>query len=202
MPTRLNQLMGWLWLPALALLLAACSTSQAATQVTGASTTAGAPTLAAASPLAATPLPAATQPPATTAAPAATPSPAINTAPAATVTSAPAGPTATATPDPAVSAVLAYLEARARADVAAVTSLSCKAWKSKAVTEAVSFHSMNAKLVGVTCQVSGSAGGFTLVGCGGKMVTTYGAESRDWDLSVFTYQVLLEDGQWKMCGYH
>ncbi len=111
-------------------------------------------------------------------------------------------PTATATPDPAVVAVLAYLEARARADVAAVTDLSCKAWKPKAVTEAISFRSMNARLVGVACQVNGSAGSFTLVGCGGKMVTTYGTESRDWDLSAFVYQVAAEDGQWKMCGYH
>jgi hypothetical protein len=61
---------------------------------------------------------------------------------------------------------------------------------------------MNAKLVGVTCQVSGSAGAYTLVSCGGKMTTTYGGESRDWDLSAFVYQVALEDGLWKMCGYH
>ncbi len=106
------------------------------------------------------------------------------------------------TPDPAVAAVLAYLDARAQANVAAVTKLSCKSWKTKAVTEAVSFRSMNAKMVGVTCQVNGSAGSFTLVGCGGKMVTTYGTETRDWDLSTFVYQVTAEDGQWKMCGYH
>ena len=117
-------------------------------------------------------------------------------------TLAPAGPTSTPTTDPAVAAVLAYLDARARTDVAAATSLSCKNWKSKAVTEVTSFRSMNAKLVGVTCQVNGSSGGFTLVGCGGKMVTTYGTETRDWDLSTFVYQVTAEDGQWKMCGYH
>jgi hypothetical protein len=101
-----------------------------------------------------------------------------------------------------VAAVLAYLDARAQANVTAVTNLSCKTWKSRAVTEAVSFRSMNAKLVGVICQVNGSAGSFTLVGCGGKMVTTYGTETRDWDLSPFVYQVTAEDGQWKMCGYH
>jgi hypothetical protein len=40
------------------------------------------------------------------------------------------------------------------------------------------------------------------VGCTGKMVTTYGTETRDWDLSSFVYQTLPEDGVWKMCGYH
>jgi len=119
-----------------------------------------------------------------------------------TTTLAPAGPTATATTDPAVAVVLAYLDARVRTDLAAATSLSCKSWKAKAATEVTSFRSMNAKLVGVTCQVNGSAGSFTLVGCGGKMVTTYGTETRDWDLSTFVYQVAAEDGQWKMCGYH
>lgn len=184
----------WLWLPALTLLLAACGASQTATVASATAAPTGAPsaTLVAATSTAA---PALATPAATL-----TALPATNTAPAATVQ--PAGPRATATPDPAAAAVLAYLEARARADVAAVTDLSCKTWKSKAVTEAVSFRSMNAKLVGVTCQVNGSAGSFTLVGCGGKMVTTYGAESRDWDLSTFVYQMAAEDGQWKMCGYH
>jgi hypothetical protein len=126
---------------------------------------------------------------------------ATETAPAETAT-APPGGSLSGTPHPAVTAVLAYLQARARTDVAAATALSCKVWKPQAVTETVSFRSMNAKLVQVECQVTGSAGGFTLVGCRGKMVTTYGGESRDWDLSPFVYQMTTEDGQWKMCGYH
>ena len=197
----------WLWVLALALAgwLAACSANQ--TAVTPADTasmpaskaTPNAPTVTAVPPTATTAAVAASSPaPATRAAtstePAATPLPA---GPTTTAT-----PAATTTPDPAVTAVLAYLDARARTDAATATGLSCKAWKSKALTEVTSFRSMNAKLVGVICQVNGSAGGFTLVGCGGKMVTTYGTETRDWDLSSFVYQVTLEDGQWKMCGYH
>ena len=123
------------------------------------------------------------------------------TAPAAT-TAAPSGTTLPGTPHPAVTAILAYLQARARTDIAAAADLSCKAWKPQAVTEAISFRSMSARLVGVVCDVTGSAGGFTLVGCRGKIVTTYGGESRDWDQSAFVYQVTTEDGQWKMCGYH
>jgi len=203
--------LGWarrcgLWALAMgfAALLAACGASQATV----------APTAKASEPAVSAPtsVPADTAPPptataATLAATSTAPATAVaatNTALAATATLAgpAASPAGTATPDPAVAAVLAYLEARARTDVAAATDLSCKTWKSKALTEVTSFRSMNAKLVGVTCQVTGSASGFTLVGCGGKMVTTYGTETRDWDLSSFVYQVSLEDGQWKMCGYH
>ena len=196
----------WPWVLALALagLLAACGANPkvapaATATVPAISATPNAPTVTALPPSATTAAVAATSiVPATLAAqstaPAATPLPAGPTA-----TTAPA---ATATPDPAVAAILAYLDARARTDAATATGLSCKAWISKALTEVTSFRSMNAKLVGVTCQVNGSASGLTLVGCGGKMVTTYGTETRDWDLSSFVYQVTLEDGQWKMCGYH
>ena len=200
MQTRIAASTGLLWLPALALLLAACGVSQ--TVVAPAASSTSAPAIA--SPAAPT---ATAVPPTGTAAPTLAPATASPAALAATVTAPvasvePAGPTATATPDPAVTTVLAYLDARVRTDVAAATGLSCKAWKSKAVTEVTSFRSMNAKLVGVTCQLNGSAGSFTLVGCGGKMVTTYGTETKDWDLSTFVYQVTAEDGQWKMCGYH
>jgi hypothetical protein len=197
----------WPWVLALALagLIAACGANQTTVAPPATATLPA----ASASPGAAmvTPLPATATTVAVAASSTAAASPAAqSTAPAATVP--PAGPTptaaaaATATPDPAVAAVLAYLDARARTDAGTATSLSCKTWKSKALTEVTSFRSMNAKLVGVICQVNGSASGFTLVGCGGKMVTTYGTETRDWDLSSFVYQVTLEDGQWKMCGYH
>ena len=189
----------WLWVLALSLagLLAACGANQTPVAATASapvsSATPNAPTVTAAPPTATAALVAASSTaPATPAATSSEPA-------AATLA---ARPTATMTPDPAVTAVLAYLEARARTDAAMATSLSCKSWISKALTEVTSFRSMNAKLVGVICQVNGSAGGFTLVGCGGKMVTTYGTETRDWDLSSFVYQVTLEDGQWKMCGYH
>ncbi len=113
-----------------------------------------------------------------------------------------AGPTASPTPDPAVEVVLAYLTARTKADVNEVTPLVCRPWRSAAITEAISFRSMNAKLEDVVCTANGSSGEYTLVGCTGKMVTTYGGETRDWDLSSFIYQTVPEDGVWKMCGYN
>ena len=90
--------------------------------------------------------------------------------------------------------------ARVKADADEVIPLVCKAWKSAAVTEAISFRSMNARLEGVACTANGSSGLYTLVGCTGKMVTTYGGEARDWDLSSFVYQTLPEDGDGKCAG--
>jgi len=200
MSSRITTWALWVGLPVLALLLSACAASQ--TTVAPAITLTSAPvSTSTAAPSATVMPPTSTEAPSVEAATAAAAA-AATVAPTQAATLPPAGPTATATTDPAVAAVLAYLDARVRTDVSAATDLSCKTWKSKAVTEVTSFRSMNAKLVGVTCQVNGSSGSFTLVGCGGKMVTTYGTETRDWDLSTFVYQVVAEDGQWKMCGYH
>jgi hypothetical protein len=109
--------------------------------------------------------------------------------------------TATPTPDPAVEIIYRYLEARAAADVELTTALSCPAWKPQAVTEAISFRSMNAELQGVSCEATGAADGFSLVACQGTMLTTYGPDTREWDLSNQTYRAAPEAGEWKMCGY-
>jgi hypothetical protein len=109
---------------------------------------------------------------------------------------------ASPTADPAASVIVAYLQARAAASMDETLALACTTWQSGAATEVTSFASMNAKLEGVTCSVSGAEGDFTLVSCGGEMTTTYGGESRVWDMSRFIYQVTQEAGQWKMCGYH
>ena len=182
----------WLLAQVVALVLAGCSGGAASPASLAIATL-----LPAASP---TRLPATTAPPPTVTLTRAAPT---ATAPSATSTPvATAGPTASATPDPAVEIVLAYLAARLEGDANAVTALVCQAWKAPAVTEAISFQSMNARLEDVVCTANGSSGSFTLVGCTGKMITTYGTETREWDLSSFVYQTLPEDGGWKMCGYH
>ena len=183
------------WTSALALLvtfvLAACSQGQAATSTALPPSPTQEPPPAT-RPSVPSPLPATQLP---------TPAPsALPTNTLAVTAAAQASPSAT--PDPALETILAYLQARAKADVAQVTGLACAAWRSQAVTEAISFRSMNAKLDGVDCSVTGTDGPYTLVACRGKIITTYGNESREWDLSTFVYQAASEDGQWKMCGYH
>jgi hypothetical protein len=113
-----------------------------------------------------------------------------------------AAATASPTPDPALTAIYDYLDARARADVEDARALACQAWQGQAATEAVSFRSMQAKLEGILCTVNGVSGPYTLVGCTGKIITTYGTETREWDQSNFVYQAVEEEGVWKMCGYN
>ena len=101
----------------------------------------------------------------------------------------------------AASAIEKYLHARAASDVDQMTLLSCPAWEAQARIEAASFKSMNAKLDGVACQVSGSDSGSTLVTCQGKIVTTYQGEARQWNVGDHPFKVVQQDGEWRMCGY-
>jgi hypothetical protein len=101
----------------------------------------------------------------------------------------------------AASAIEKYLQARAASDVDQMTLLSCPGWEAQARVESASFKSMNAKLDGVTCQVSGSEGGSTLVTCQGKIVTTYQGEARQWSVGDHPFKVVQQDGEWRMCGY-
>lgn len=188
---------GWgLWV-CIWVLAAACRGPAAAASPTPADTPVPTITVLAATtqaPLAAT----ATRAPEPTALPATpTEPPPEPTQPAPTATTPPGSPT----PEPAVLAILNYLEARAAADVEQAQALVCQAFKGQAATEAISFRAMNARLEDVSCSVNGRANGFSQVQCGGKIITTYGAETREWDLSTFIYQAAEEDGQWKMCGY-
>jgi hypothetical protein len=101
----------------------------------------------------------------------------------------------------AASAIEKYLQARATSDVDQMTLLSCPAWEAQARVESASFKSMNAKLDGVTCQISGSEGGSTLVTCQGQIVTTYQGEARQWSVGDHPFKVVQQDGEWRMCGY-
>jgi hypothetical protein len=97
--------------------------------------------------------------------------------------------------------VEAYLQARVEENVEQMTLLSCPEWEAQARLEAVSFQSMDATLDGVTCAASGSQGANTLVDCQGKIVTTYQGEVREWSVAEHPYVVVLQDGEWRMCGY-
>lgn len=101
----------------------------------------------------------------------------------------------------AAEAVQDYLQARVDKDVDAMISLSCSDWEAQARTEAASFASMNAALEEVVCTDAGVEGDTALVTCSGKIVTTYNGEGRDWPLEDFTFKVIDDGGEWRMCGY-
>lgn len=98
-------------------------------------------------------------------------------------------------------AVEAYLAARVESNIDQMTLLSCPPWEAQARVEATSFQSMDARLDGVSCEVSGTDGDNTLVTCQGKIVTTYQGETREWSVSDSPYVTVLDGGEWRMCGY-
>ena len=101
----------------------------------------------------------------------------------------------------AATAVQTYLEARAQSDVNRMINLSCPEWEAQAQIEALTFQAMKARIEGLNCEEHGADGNYTLVACQGKIVTTYQGETREWNLSDHQFKLILDDGEWRMCGY-
>ena len=97
--------------------------------------------------------------------------------------------------------VEAYLLAATQSDETQMINLSCSDWEAGARTEAASFKSMNAKLDGVTCQTASNTNGTAVVTCQGKIVTAYNGDTRERPLAGRQYQLVLQEGEWRMCGY-
>ena len=97
-----------------------------------------------------------------------------------------------------VDTVESYLNARVESDADELQQLSCAQWESQALLQADSFRSMDASIEDMSCQKDGEDGDFTLVACDGRIVTSYNGETREWDLP--DYQLVEEDGEWKICG--
>ena len=103
--------------------------------------------------------------------------------------------------DPAVQVVESYIQATIGKDATRVAGLSCKDWEQQAVMDVDSYQTYAATLEGLSCQVKGTEGKFTLVGCQGKIVISYGNEKQEQDLSLRTYTVGQENNEWRVCGY-
>ena len=98
-------------------------------------------------------------------------------------------------------AVRTYLDARVQSNVNRMINLSCPEWESQARIEASTFKAMKAQIEGLSCEENGADGNYTLVACQGKIVTTYQGETREWNLSEHQFKLVLDDGEWRMCGY-
>ena len=102
--------------------------------------------------------------------------------------------------DPPVKAVEDYLNALVAKDADRLSTLSCGEWEDDALLELDSFQAVNTRLEGVACQQTGTDGSTALVLCNGKIIATYDTEDQELDLSVRTYQVVEEGGEWLVCG--
>lgn len=97
-------------------------------------------------------------------------------------------------------AVEDYLNALVAKDADRLTNLSCGDWEDEALLELDSFQAVTARLDGLACEQTGTDGNTALVLCNGKIVATYNNEDQELDLSVRTYQVVQEGGDWLVCG--
>ena len=97
-------------------------------------------------------------------------------------------------------AVEDYLNALVAKDENRLSTLSCGEWEDDALLELDSFQAVTARLEGLTCEQTGTDGETALVLCQGNIVATYNNEDQELDLSVRTYQVVQEGGEWLVCG--
>ncbi|MBN2116661.1 MAG: hypothetical protein JW730_08825 [Anaerolineales bacterium] len=97
-------------------------------------------------------------------------------------------------------AVEDYLKALVAKDETRLSTLSCGEWEDEALLELDSFQAVTARLEGLTCEQTGTDGETALVLCQGDIVATYNDEDQELDLSVRTYQVVQEGGEWLVCG--
>ena len=102
--------------------------------------------------------------------------------------------------DAPVQAVENYLNALIEKDENRLTTLSCSEWEDDALLELDSFQAVTARLDGLACEQTGTDGETALVLCNGNIVATYNGEDQQLDLSVRTYQVVQEGGEWLVCG--
>lgn len=102
--------------------------------------------------------------------------------------------------DAPAKAVQDYLDTLVKKDSNRLPSLVCSKWEDDALSELDSFQAVTARLDNVSCAKTGTDGDTTLVKCSGKIIATYNNEDQELDLSVRTYQVIQENGDWLVCG--
>jgi hypothetical protein len=103
--------------------------------------------------------------------------------------------------DPAAKAVEEYLTALVNKDANALSALSCADWESNALLELDSLQAVATRLENLSCTSTGTDGTTTQVNCQGKILATYNNEDQQFDLSVRTYQVVQQGGEYLVCGY-
>jgi len=104
-------------------------------------------------------------------------------------------------PDPAAKAVEDYLTALVNKDASTLSTLSCADWESNASLELDSLQAVTTRLENLACTTTGTDGTTKQVNCQGKIIATYNNEDQELDLSVRTYQVVQQGGEYLVCGY-
>lgn len=93
-----------------------------------------------------------------------------------------------------------YLNALVEKDADRLSTIVCGAWEEDALIELDSFQAVTARLEDADCTQTGTDGETALVHCTGRIILSYDNEDQELDLSVRTYQVTQEGGDWLVCG--
>lgn len=99
-----------------------------------------------------------------------------------------------------VNAVENYLNALVEKDENRLSTLVCGQWEEDALIELDSFQAVTTRLEGLACEQTGTDGSIALVDCNGNIIASYDTEDQEIDLSVRTYEVTQEGGDWLVCG--
>jgi hypothetical protein len=103
--------------------------------------------------------------------------------------------------DPAASAVENYLTAIVAKNADSVAVLSCATWEPQALLELDSFQAVETRLENLICNSTTEEDGTISVNCTGKILATYNEEDQEFDLSLRTYVVTEQGGEYLVCGY-
>jgi len=105
-----------------------------------------------------------------------------------------------ASADAPSNAVEEYLSTLVAKDADRLPTLVCGDWEEDALIELDSFQAVEARLEAASCEQTGTDGDTALVDCTGSIIATYNEEDQELDLSVRTYQVVQQGGDWLVCG--
>ncbi len=102
--------------------------------------------------------------------------------------------------DASAKAVEDYWNTIVAKDAERLPTLVCGDWEEQALTALDSLQAVSARLENFSCSQTGADGDIVLVNCTGDMVLTYDTENQKIDLSINTYEVIEEGGDWLVCG--
>ena len=94
-----------------------------------------------------------------------------------------------------------YYDALVKKEEARFLQYSCSNWEIQALLEFDSFRNVKTDLVDSKCQTDHLEDDIAYVTCQGYINASYDGENREFSLSDKTFNVVMEGGEWRVCGY-
>ena len=97
--------------------------------------------------------------------------------------------------------VEAYYDAIVSQKRERIGSIACAEWEKDALRDVDAFMGVKAELKDFSCEVENMDAESALVICQGHIDASYGAEVTEFSLQNRQHRVVLEQGEWRICGY-